>query len=119
ANHALEGSAEANEDLEPAGRVLAVHEAVDEVAVELVAEVDPEVADAEARANPLQPWRIAGRGSDAAGIEEPEHAKRLLEAIAVLDVHERERVADGFPEAIAVHRTDAANRELALERQRA
>src|SRR4029453_15313487 len=88
--------------------------------VGLVAEVDADVADADAPADAVQPWRAGGaRGqrADSADIVEAEQLQAVAPPERVLEIDERHRVADLLLEVVAEHRPDAANGELALRRQ--
>src|SRR4029453_11097176 len=87
--------------------------------VGLVAEVDADVADADAPADAVQPRRAGGaRGqrADSADIVEAEQLQAVAPAERVLEIDERHRVADLLLEVVAEHRPDAANGELALRR---
>src|SRR2546422_8393202 len=68
-----EGPAKAQQDLQPARSVLAIDRSVDEIGVELVAEVDSDVPQSKAHADTPQPGGLrAGRRGDPARIEQPE-----------------------------------------------
>src|SRR5262249_4607417 len=81
-----------------------------------IAEVDAEIAQADAPSQSAQP---AGVGCRAPGVVEAEELKARAPSERVLEVQERERRAGALLEVIAVHRADAADAEAALRRQRA
>src|SRR6476646_1717024 len=83
--------------------------------VDLVAEVDADVADADAPADAVQPRRAGSgrRRAGAADVVEAEQLQAVAPAERVLEIDERHRVADLLFEVVAEHRPDAAHPELA------
>src|SRR2546423_1332745 len=92
--------------------------------VELVPEIEAHVAEAEAEADAVQRSAIRGGREQRiwfahpCGVEEPDHVEPIAPAEAVFQVRERKGGADRFLELVSMHRTDAADGELSLWRQR-
>src|SRR6185503_15044703 len=83
-----------------------------------VAEIDAHAAEADAKPHAFQPRRTgAVHKTDAARIEETDRLQPAVPSHFVFEVEQAERVAGRRLEVVAVHRSDAADREEPLRRE--